>query len=381
MNNYHYKYLKYKSKYIDLKKFIQHGSANNQFAHTNNILCMSIFNNLEGASKIFSPIGITFTMGLIYLATTASANQELYDLFNYRYNLPELNNIYHLFNNDIITLTTVFIINNQTLKGDYLDNVGELVLFFNEDFNNGESIKQKINNRLETITDGMLKNTILDKEIDTNVVFIIVNTITLRIKWLYEFDVNNTIRMMFQKTNMVDMMHQLNKFHYYENELLQFIEIPFSDTDYTMGIILPIYKEENNLINTPYNIPKFTVADINNLIAKMEYNIVDLYLPKFHHNKNIKLAPILQKIGINKIFDKAGSPLNIISKNIHINEIIHEVIITVNEVGITTAPKTIIDAQQRPGPEKIFKADHVFIYYIRHLPTNIILFFGDYQGN
>lgn len=353
--DYHHKYLKYKSKYYKLKKFLQGGSVN--MVNANNILCMTIFNNLEGASKIFSPLGITFAIALLQLAATDKTEKEIYDLLGYKYEPLELESIHGLFNNDNITFKNIIlVVSDGKINKEYADATDRLVTFTNH-------------------IDTMTQNIITENDLTQ---IVLINILNFRMEWFNGFNTSDTTRMLFHKTNMVDMMHQVNKFAYYENDYLQAIEMLYVHTDYVMGIILPVFQEENFLINTPYNIPKFTINDINNFIDKLEYTEVELYVPKFQDKKNIDLVPILQKLGVNSLFDPNKVNLNITTSETAISKFIHEVTINVDERGTNIAS---INTQKRSVETKFFRADHVFVYYIRHVPTNTLLFFGDYQGN
>jgi serpin B len=58
-------------------------------------------------------------------------------------------------------------------------------------------------------------------------------------------------------------------------------------------------------------------------------------------------------------------------------------VVIVDEVGTEAAATTVMMMTRGLVVEKTvtFNANHSFIYYIRHQPTNTILFVGDYHGN
>ena len=72
-------------------------------------------------------------------------------------------------------------------------------------------------------------------------------------------------------------------------------------------------------------------------------------------------------------------------KTAYVSAMIHEAVIIVDENGIEAAASTIAIVKMEccivnPEP-KIFYANHSFIYYIKHIPTNTLLIVGDYHGN
>ena len=66
------------------------------------------------------------------------------------------------------------------------------------------------------------------------------------------------------------------------------------------------------------------------------------------------------------------------SRDLYISKVIHQSFIEVNEEGTEAAAATAVIMSGKSislGP-KIFKADHPFLFFIIHKPTNTILFMG-----
>ena len=243
---------------------------------------------------------------------------------------------------------------------------------------------------LKKKTNGMIKNLIDNQDINETMFFVLVNTVYFKASWENKFDVNNTTKMRFHKTptNMVNMMHQINYFNYFENNILQALELPYDEKDYVMGIILPKrYLEEDEMNYSANNVPILSLANTNEIINNMQYTRIDLYLPKFTQKKNIELVPILKKMGITDLFNNHAE-LDIIEKarGEFVSKIIHESVVIVDEIGTEASAATVVlgketasAPREEPKP-KLFKADHAFIYYIRHIPSGLFLFYGDYQG-
>ena len=67
-------------------------------------------------------------------------------------------------------------------------------------------------------------------------------------------------------------------------------------------------------------------------------------------------------------------------KDLLISDVIHKAFVDVNEEGTEAAAATaVIMAGSAPGvpaPPKVFKADHPFLFLIRHEKTGAILFMG-----
>ena len=410
--DYHRKYLKYKTKYTILKNDFSKKQSTVHYTHqqlggqitepisehtpskniydANNDFTINLFENLDGASNIFSPLSLSYALSLIHLAALGNTNNQLTKVLGTKYDIDDLNLLNQQFNNSVIKMNTAFIINKKIrVNNEYLEMINGLAYVANDDFSNAKLIAYKVNNYIEKNTDGMILDVISADNITNNTIFIIVNTIYFKASWQYKFDPINTTKMKFHKTdsNVVDMMHQVDYFNYYENKSVQLVELPYDERNYVMGIILPrMYLEEDGLDYSINNIPQFSRQEINELINNIQYTKVDLYLPKFTQRKKYDMVPIFKKMGIIDIFNH-NAQLDIMAKDAFISKIVHEAVIIVDELGTEASAVTAIVAKEMAAPPgkqvkpKLFKADHAFIYYIRHIPSNLFIFYGDYQGN
>lgn len=374
--NYRHKYLKYKQKYVNLKNGLYETTTETQnvqdnITDANNFFTIAMFDDLEGASNLFSPICVSILISLMQLAAINKTDQQLTKILQYKYSLDELEYMHKNFNNDVIKMSNILIVNDEfAINKEYRKMIKKLALV-------SAVIIQKVNRYIEKKTDGLIKNIISTNDPSPGIV--LVGTTYFKASFQHKFNVTDTTKMKFHRTesNLIDIMHQINYFSYYENKSVQMIELPYDEKDYVMGIILPRkYLEEEGLDYSVNNVPKFTVQEINEFINNTQYIKVDLYLPKFVQKKNIDLIPILKKMGV----DDKLLHFDLISKNILVEKIIHESAIIVDETG-TESPTIIKEQLSDDILPKLFKATHAFVYYVRHIPSNLFLLYGDYQGN
>ena len=241
-------------------------------------------------------------------------------------------------------------------------------------------MNQRVNYYVKEKSDGLIKDIIPDTDIHNNMSIILINTNYFKGSWKYKFDIDETRLMMFYKTKNIPMMHQINYFNYYENEKIQIVELPYDENEYVMGIILPIkFMEEDDLEYSLSNVPYFSIGEINEYINNLTPTKVDLYLPKFTHHRKIDLIKILEKMDVIDLFDPLKANLNLISKKAFVSKMLQETIIIVDELGTEFQNTTNIKINETGS--KLFKANHIFVYYVRYLLDNTFLIFGDYQGN
>lgn len=402
--DYKYKFEKYYYKFHRLLK--QKGGMAIQTKNMQNaniIFTINLFDSLDGASNLISPISICLALGLLQLGAKGTTDMELTRLLLHKYNLDELKYLYQHFNNDVIRMENIFIINNKIkINQEYLDLVGKgldpgcikcpntknipLATIIHKNFEDAALIAHKVNNHVEENTDGMIKAVVNPQQFSPDVPFVLVNTVYFKASWMNKFDVNKTTKMPFHRTNLVDMMHQINHFNYYENSAVQLVEMLYDEKPYAMGIILPRkYLDEEGVDYSVNNVPQFSPNEINEMINNMQYTKVDLYVPKFKQRKKIDLVPILKKLEVKTLFE-AEAELDMIGQNISVSGITHEVVIIVDENGTKAAATTVAIGEvsaPRPVEEeiKLFKADHAFIFYVRHVNSNLFLFYGDFQNS
>ena len=366
-------YLRYKAEYLMMKE--QMGGVNGDVSRGNNKFCFDMGIGDKG-DIVFSPLSITFALSLLHLGARGNTDKQLTELFGHKYSVNELNDIYTLFNNDVMRLTNALIINEKYKVNDqYMNMIKGLALVENRDFGDGSLVVKRVNDYIDTNTKGLIKNILKQNDVSASTVMVLINTIYFKADWLHEFKHENTYKAPFRGIKgEVDMMRQTNSFNYYENDKLQIIEMAYKNVEYVMGVILP--KGDA--------VPKLSNGEFGALVGKLGREIVELHLPKFKHRKNVQLVPVLQKLGVTDLFNSKAD-LEIAGRA-YVSNVIHEAVVIVDERGTEAAAVTVIVMKEMAvGPEHrktiVFRADHEFIYYIRHVPTNVVLFYGDFNGN
>jgi len=272
---------------------------------------------------------------------------------------------------------------NYPFQEDFLDLVKK---YYSAGFNlvdfvdeiNREKARNEINKWVEDRTNQKIRELIHKEDLNPMTRLVLVNAIYFKGKWKYTFNKEETREMPFflneNKTLKVSMMHQINEFNYYEDKNLQAIELPYSGNELSMVVILP---KERNLSKIEKNL---TYDMLNSISRSMEKEKVDLYIPRFKIEKRYILNEALMKLGMTDAFidmlaDFSGMTGD---KDLYISKVIHQSFIEVNEEGTEAAAATAVIMSGKSiglGP-KVFKADHPFLFFIIHKPTNTILFMG-----
>lgn len=370
--------------------FVSIENSNNLYENINydvetsdiiNSVGLKISENLDASSMVFSPFGIVCILSIIQIATANTTNKQLLDVLGTNFDIDQIKNMYQQYTSNVMKIVNVFVFNKiKKINMKYIDLIKDITVIALENFNKPSIVNQKINRYVEKKSDGFIKDIIPKIDIRSDTSIILANTVYFKGSWKYKFDIQETKIMTFHKTNNIPIMHQINYFNYYENTKIQLVELPYDEKEYVMGIILPIkFMEESDLEYSLSNIPYFSFNEINEYINNLKLTKIDLYLPKFIHHKKMDLVKFLEKMQVQNLFEPNKANLNLISKGAFVSKIIQETILIVDELGIESPNRDVRKINTLNS--KLFKANHAFIYYIRYLPDNTFLIFGDYQGN
>lgn len=107
-----------------------------------------------------------------------------------------------------------------------------------------------------------------------------------------------------------------------------------------------------------------------------------VHLPKFKLEVESSLAEILMGMGMTSVFQGPMADLTGMSSQggLFLSAVAHKAFVDVNEEGTEAAAATAAIVAFCMLREEHFKADHPFLFFIRHNPTNSILFFGRFRG-
>jgi serpin B len=249
--------------------------------------------------------------------------------------------------------------------------------FVNEE--NREKARLTINKWVEDKTNNKIKELIHPEDISALTRLILVNAIYFKGKWQNQFDTKETRDMPFNLENKkkvnVPMMHQEGKFNYTEDEKVQVLELPYSENELSMVIFLP--KESISLSDFE---KELSIERVNKLLSNLSQEKVDVYIPKFKMEKRYILNKMLIDLGMSDAFDMMLADFSGMtgSKDLYISKVIHQSFIEVNEEGTEAAAATaVIMSGKSIAPMIIeFKADRPFLFIIRDIKTNTILFTG-----
>ena len=326
--------------------------------------------NLAGALEpnvVFSPLSITFILSVLQLAARGESLKQIVSVLKKEASDQELFFIKNCFNNDIITLCNMMLVNNKSsINKDFVGKVSTIAEIKSIDFSNGKNVANLANNYIETNTRGLIRNVLTEEQIMPSSILVLINCIYFKAQWKRAFEKELITKKFFNNNKEVDMMMITDVFDYGENDYCQVVELPYKNEDFAMGFILK----------------KMPGTDVSKEIP-LNKTRVQVSIPKFTHRSKLDLIPTMQKLGLINIFDAEKSELDLTENTTYVSTLIHEAVVIVDHIGTEAAAVTVADFSiescfVEPDPV-IFNANRTFDYYIKH-KSSVIIFSGNYTG-
>ena len=391
---------------------IQLTEAQRVFANDNNQFTLNFLKTVNevdntGKSFIYSPLSITYVLGMVNDAATGQTEKELEQTLGFHEGgikavneyckklidgLPKVDE-----NVKLNIANAIFLNKDYTLKpqfeqdmSDYYDAKAEAL-----DFSSSQTLS-RINGWCNEKTNGMIP-TILN-DVNPNMVSYLLNAIYFKADWRSKFDKNNTKEEAFTTENgtiTLPLMHQNVLISYLKTDTYSAVILPYGSGLWNMTVLLPeegkttddVIKElaESSTVNNPG-----WCETGGNYFQGYE---VDLKLPRFETDSDtdklgIKdgLVGLMKNMGINLAFDSYLAEIpNMCNGPVYIAMMRQKAKIKVNEEGseaaaVTVAGMDLLSAGPMEYPKATFHANRPFVYVIREASSGVILFVGKYTG-
>ena len=393
---------------------IQMTEAQMVFANDNNQFTLNFLKTVNdvdksGRSFIYSPLSITYVLGMVNDAAAGQTEQELEQTLGFHkggiqavndYCKKLIDGLPKVDENVKLNIgNAIFVNKNYTLKEQFQKDMND---YYNAkaetlDFSSPQTLSH-INGWCYDKTNGMIP-TILD-EVDPNMMSYLLNAIYFKADWASKFDQKNTKDEPFTTESgnvTLPLMHQNVLISYLKNDTYSAVVIPYGSGLWNMTVLLP--EEGKTTDDVIKEIAKSSVVNNRgwcetggNYFKGYE---VDLKLPRFETDSDtdkldIKdgLVGLMKKMGINLAFDSYLAEIpNMCELPVYIAMMRQKAKIKVNEEGSEAAAVTVagmveMSLMGRPVeyPKATFHANRPFVYVIQEASSGVILFIGKFTG-
>ena len=372
-------------------------------AKDNTAFALTFFNQIRETDDniIFSPFSLSLALSMTMAGAETSTEQAMLEAL--QLNLPE-NEIHAAFNALLLAIEASQELGQDEMEGDQFQlNIansiwGQSGYSFKADFldilaqhygagifsvdyrQNPEGARNAINDWVAEETEDKIEDLIPAGAIDPLTRLVLANAIYFNGSWLHPFSQNATAQAPFYTVDgseiSVDMMKLFGeRFSYHQGQNFQALNLPYLSSDFVMTLLVPdegVYEDFE---------ASLTVDSLSEILSNMSFERVDLEMPKFDFESSVNANNPLIALGMDDAFDPERADFSGITEEeeLMITDVLHKATITVDEEGTEAAAATavIVGVTSAMPDEPIsLVIDRPFIFMIRHLQTNTILFMG-----
>ena len=182
----------------------------------------------------------------------------------------------------------------------------------------------------------------------------------------------------------VSMMRQQSSLRYAGGEGYQAVELPYKGGDVDMTIIAPDSGRFQEFQDSMSGQPLQVIVD------SLDYESVRLAMPRFEMESAFSLSDTPKAMGMPDTFDDQAADLSGMDGRacrargdicLLISDVLHKAFVSVDEAGTEASAATAViigttrEAIEETTPIELV-VDRPFLFVIRHLPTDTILFVG-----
>ncbi len=343
----------------------------------------------EGENLLISPWSIMAALGMIYEGTRGETAHEMQKVLHLTTNDTQRHDSFQKLLRDIndpdlecklSSPNGYFVDEDYPLNEEYMDLLEEV---FRTEANeldilaDPDGSREFINQWAFDRTNGKIADLIPKDQDMTEVVLVLANALYFNAAWEHPFDPEHTEKGEFETSDgtfvEVDMMCNVGgrlRLDYYAPNHYSVIELPYTEDDVSMLIILP---DGNSLAYVESLMEDDFHETLDHIRSNMYSRTVNVKLPRFKIEDDYELAQPLTDIGMTTVFKRAD--LSGIGPGLErISFVYHKTYISVNETGTEAAAATTGAASIGVNPQ--FYADHPFLFMIQQKSTGNILFMG-----
>ncbi|XP_041331974.1 ovalbumin-related protein Y-like isoform X2 [Pyrgilauda ruficollis] len=248
-----------------------------------------------------------------------------------------------------------------------------------------EEARQRINSWVEKETNGRIQDFLVSDSVDLNTALVFVNVIYFKGIWKIAFKEEHTQEEPFnvteQESRPVQMMRQNSTFRVgrVAEDKIKVLELPYASGELSLLVLLPddisgLAQIENKI--SYKKLLEWTSPKV------MEKKRVKVYLPRMKIEEKYNLTSVLTSLGMTDLFSPSANLSGISSaEGLRVSEAIHEAYMEITEEGTEAGGSEAVTGDIQSSSEfEEFRADHPFLFLIKHNPSDMILIFGRYRS-
>lgn len=381
-----------KHKMDDVKKTTHEGIS---VVEGNTSLALELYGQLakKEGNLFISPYSISTALAMLFAGAREDTEKQMAQTLHFELGQDsihagfadleaQINNIQDQGSIELNVANALWVHQDYPILQDFLDVTTKNYHagVYNVDFVNAtEETRLEINSWVEKKTKDKIKELIKKDKINSLTRLVLTNAIYFKGQWESLFKKKWTkekpFRLSADKSVDVPLMTQTHEYGYVQNDKVQVIELPYAGGDLSMIVLLP--NEVNGLAQLEDDL---NVESLHSWMDSLREMKIEVHLPKFKMSSEFELSNVLSIMGMKDAFDPQMADFSGIShRQLIISAVIHKTFVDVNEEGTEAAAATAVRGKNGGPPVPpvpVFRADHPFVFIIRHNASGSILFIG-----
>lgn len=381
------------------RKDIQLNAAEKKMVGNSNDFAFQLFRQLAtdeiqaGKSYMVSPLSITCALGMLNNGASGNTKAQITEMLGFGDSQESVNQFACKMMTELPAIdsesqvalsNTIFVNDIYKLKADFVKLAGQ---YYNatpetRNFSDGKTL-DAINQWASDHTQQMITEVLSPDDFKTEAVSYLLNAIYFKGTWAVEFDKAETVDEVFEgAAKKMPMMHVNNTFNYMENETCQAVRLPYGNGAYAMTVLLPRNGKTASQVAETLNAA--TWEPYQHMAGTA---VVDVKLPRFETQTDVKLNNVLAALGMTDAFIAKRADFSQFCDTPTCIDLMKQVSkIVVDEKGSEAAAVTIAGSVNTtsivPGtmPHVNFHANHPFLFVISEQSTGAILFIGQHYA-
>jgi serpin B len=242
-----------------------------------------------------------------------------------------------------------------------------------------EAARVAINGKVATDTEQLIPDLLPPDSITRDVAFVLTNALYFKARWQSEFPKSSTADEPFQAQSGasvdVPMMHTQLSAGHFSGDAYEAVALAYQQNELELIAIMPAEGTFDAFVEG------LTADAVTRIQGEIERSYLDLRFPKLEIKAKVPLKERLQALGMQGAFEP-GADFSALAPNIYISDAFHDATISIDEEGTVAAAATAfvgvaVSAPPTPIPV-VF--DHPFVFFVRDIQTNALLFVGHYAN-
>lgn len=249
-----------------------------------------------------------------------------------------------------------------------------------------EESRKHINTWVSKQTEGKIPELLSGGSVNSMTRLVLVNALYFKGKWHQPFNKEDTMEVPFKinkkEERPVQMMYQEDTFKLaHVNEVqAQVLEMPYEGLELSLLVLLPDDGVDLSQVENGLTFEKLMAWTKPGFMKSTD---VEVFLPKFKLQEDYDMESVFQHLGMVDVFQGSKADLSGMSpeRDLCVSKCVHKSVVEVNEEGTEAAAASSIIVQACcASVVPTFRADHPFLFFIRHNKTNSLLFCGRFSS-